>query len=210
MRWWITAVTLIATLPCSLLAAEPGLTIFPSGTVRLNGVVMNRTSNLLPGDRVETTENSAATLTSTGTSVQLASRSSATFVPGEIAITDGAASFSTNSGMKARVRNITVEGATRETRFHVGERANKIYIAALTGKLRISDGRAETMLDAGHAIMIPVPAATKAESPEPPPPNGNVSNAVAIGVNVAVVALGIVLTKVLSDHISPNPASPSQ
>ncbi len=147
---------LLITVPVLLPASDLGAMMFPAGAVRLNGVATTRASSLLPGDRIETGANSAVTLTASGTSVQIVGLSAATFVPGVLSLSSGAATVNTTAGMKARLRNLTIEPVAQNARFNVGERGNRIYIASLAGRLQIQDGRDQMMLDAGHAVMIPV------------------------------------------------------
>lgn len=209
----MVSLLLVAVVPAMTPAAELGAMMYPAGAVRLNGVATTRASSVLPGDRLETGANSALTLTASGTSVQIVGLSAATFVPGVLSISSGAATINTTAGMKARLRNLTIGPAAQSARFSVGERGNRIYIASLVGRVQIQDGRAQMMLDAGHAVTIPVPSTDTqggAGGAGGAGAGAGVGTATAVAVGVAGAALGTGLTAGFTDAFSPSPASPAK
>jgi len=218
------SLVLLATTPTCLLGADMGAMLYPAGKVLVNGMAASRNAAVLPGDKIETGNNARATLTASGTSVQLVSASAATFTPQELSVARGAATVNTSGSMKARVRNLRIEAASSHARFNVGERDHKVYIAALDGRIRINDGKQQMMLDGGHALAIPVSDANGSAADQTAGqsgqsggaggsvPTGGVSlgKATSIGLAFAGAALGIGLAVGLSETLSPDPASPAK
>jgi hypothetical protein len=160
------------------------------GGVSVNGTMLARATVLVSGDRVTTTDNSSGTITAPGSTINVAPKSSAIYGGGNAEMIDGGASVVTSSGTSGKVGNLTVSPVDAKAKYDFGQRGNKIIIAALEGKLRISDGRQQMMLDAGKALEIP----SDSNDSQGNATHGGwmgLSNGVAIGIAAGVAALGI-------------------
>jgi hypothetical protein len=159
--WKLVSVMMVALVPFSLLATEPGALATPSGSVTLNGNALSRESAVFPGDRIGTTDGAVA-LTLAGSSVQVGPKSSVVFSSNQLTVASGGIKVETTKGMSGQIRNLNLQPAgNAKSVYTVAERNGKILIAALQGSLSINDGHQLMTLAADHAVAIPVQDSTQ-------------------------------------------------
>ncbi len=212
----LTSLLLLLVFPSAVMAGESGAMVFPATGVSVNGSELSRPSAVLSGDKIATA-GSAASLTLSGTSVQIAPKSEVVYTNEALTVDNGAANVATSSGESSRVMNLTVRPATNgKARYMLGKRDGKVLVAALEGKIVLNDGSRQMYLEAGKAISMPVaetapqaggaggagtvPAATTGVT---------LSNFALIGIVVAAAALGAALAYGITQAVSPGAASPT-
>jgi hypothetical protein len=190
------SLTMAIVFPMACFAADTRAMLLPQGGVYVNGTVLGRSTVLVNGDRITTADNATGTITAPGNTINLGSRSSLVYNGGTVEMTDGGAAVITSSGTAGKVRNLTITPADGKAKYEFGQRGNKVTIAALEGKLRISDGQQQMMLDSGKAIEIASTSADDKDQGAKPASNTGfgVGNAHAVLIGLAVAAIGVGVT----------------
>ena len=209
------SLTMAIVFPMACFAADTRAMLLPQGgAVYVNGTVLGRSTVLVNGDRITTGDNSTGTITSSGNAINLGSKSAAIYGGGTVEMTDGGAAVVTSSGTAGKVGNLTITPADDKAKYEFGQRGNKVTIAALEGKLRISDGQQQMMLDSGKAIEI----ASSSSDDNDKHKDANaaattgfaVNNAHAILIAAAVAAVGVGITFGVLYGLSAGNASPTR
>jgi len=205
--------------PVASFAADTRAMLLPQGAVSVNGTMLARSTVLVSGDRITTTDNSTGTISGPGNSINLASKSSAVYGGQSIEVTNGGAFVVTTSGTAGKVGNITITPADDKAKYEFGERADKVMIAAVEGKLRINDGQQQMVLDAGKAIEIAADAGPdKDKDKNKQGSQGGaavgathfgLTNARAVVIAAVVAGLGTVAAFGLIKAFEPETASPT-
>jgi preprotein translocase subunit YajC len=209
------ALSLILALvfPLTGFAADVSAMLQPQGAATVNGAIMVHSTALFSGDRVVTSNGSAGTITIPGSTINIAPQSSAVYGGGNFEIMIGGASVVTSSGLSGKVANLTVIPIDGKAKYNFGQRGNMVMIAALEGKLRISDGSRQMVLNAGKAVEV------KFDSEQDSHDNNSggqgsastrfdVGNAKAVIVASVVAGLGVGLAFGLIETLTPTAASP--
>jgi hypothetical protein len=204
---------MIAVLPASLLAADSGAAMVrPYGAAWLNGIAVQQSSAIFPGDLVQTSSSSALKIRTPGSSVTVLSDSAVKFGEGQVSVEHGGVQMLTSKGMFARAGIITATPASSSwTEFELTHGNGTVQITALKGDLQISDGSQTTTLPQGQQTTqkdseqsqnkeeTPVPAAKKNRK-------GVIILAVAGGA--AAVAIVAVVASSLASAGTPRSISP--
>ncbi|HEY4904617.1 MAG TPA: hypothetical protein VIH89_14180 [Candidatus Sulfotelmatobacter sp.] len=204
---------MIAVLPASLLAADSGAAMVrPYGAAWLNGIAVQQSSAIFPGDLVQTSSSSALKIRTPGSSVTVLSDSAVKFGGREVSVEHGGVQMLTSKGMFARAGIITATPASSGwTEFELTHGNGTVQITALKGDLQISDGSQTTTLPQGQQTTqkdseqsqnkeeTPVPAAKKNRK-------GVIILAVAGGA--AAVAIVAVVASSLASAGTPRSISP--
>ena len=175
VKYW--AWILVMALPTSLLMADATSAMLrASGSVSVNGAPIEQAIAIFPGDRVQTSANSIATLTNEGSSVTMPGNSSLVFSRSFVNVLCGTAMVTTRRGMSVRVSNLLVQPARGEqARFQVTQDEAELHIIAREGTLAIDNGAATSSLPAGRmltasAACMAAPYADDQTSNPPTPP----------------------------------------
>ncbi|HZQ92215.1 MAG TPA: hypothetical protein VFA60_10520 [Terriglobales bacterium] len=205
----VVSLGLALAVPHTGFATGNAAMLFPQGKVTVNGTPLMRSTALFAGDKVSTGEQGTVTLSMPGSAVQINSQSEVQYDAGQLRVSTGSVLVNTQRGLKAQLLNLTVTPDNPKARFNLGQRNDKVVIAALEGAVRVSDGKSEMLLQPGKAIMFaaPKPAGAQAGAGA-----GALflSNAAAIGISGAAFALGATLAFTTNETITPAPASPIQ
>jgi len=130
-----------------------GAVLHAAGRVEINGVPGLATKALLPGDLVETYDNSVANISTAGTSIQVMPNSAARFNSAAIEISHGDVIIATSNGMAAAVDDLTIApAAPGQAKFEVAENEDSLTIAAWQGNLTVSDGQGTSTVQEGQQI----------------------------------------------------------
>jgi hypothetical protein len=204
---------MIAVVPASLMAADSGAAMVrPYGAAWLNGIAVQQSSAIFPGDLVQTSSSSALKIRTPGSSVTVLSDSAVKFGEGQVSVEHGGVQMLTSKGMFARAGIITATPASSGwTEFELTHGNGTVQITALKGDLQISDGSQTTTLPQGQQTTqkdseqsqnkeeTPVPAAKKNRK-------GVIILAVAGGA--AAVAIVAVVASSLASAGTPRSISP--
>jgi hypothetical protein len=202
----LLSLMLAIAFPAAAFAADTRAMLMPQGAVNVNGNAAARSSVVFNGDRITTGDNSTGTITIAGSTIGIAPKSSAVYSNGNLEVAAGGASVVTNSGVSGKLDNLTVVPVNNRARYDFVRRGDTVMIAALEGKLRISDGRQQMVLEAGNAISIADTASPDSDSHS----ILDVSNAKAVAIAAVVIAAGVGLSFGLIKAFAPQTASPTR
>ena len=205
---------MIVLLPASLIAADSGAAIVrPYGPAWLNGVAVEQSSAIFPGDLAQTGSSSALKIRASGSSITVMSDSTVRLGEGQVSVEHGSVQMVTAKSMFARAGIITATPAASDwTEFELTHRNGAVEITALKGELRINNGSEITILAPGQQTtqkdseqpqdkdtQAPVPAAKKSRK-------GVIILAVAGGA--AAVAIVAVVASSIAGAGTPRSISP--
>ena len=125
--------SLIATLPASLLGDDTGAAILRSvGVVLLNGNPVPSTSTLLSGDMVETQKQSLARIEFSGSEADISAETMIRFATDELILEHGSLSVNTSRGLRVRAGCMTVTPVQVEwTHYEVSDLDGRVTVSAL-------------------------------------------------------------------------------
>lgn len=184
-----TVVLMLAAAP--VLADANAAMLHAKGKATVNGNPVANSRAVFPGDQVRTGKDSAATITLAGAIVTLPASSGVVFGNNTLVVNEGGAVIVTARGMAVTAGGLRIQPADgQKGRFEVSQSGGKVRVAALQGRLSVSDGKQTTMLDAGNQLT------TADNSLGNKPASASSISGVAIAVIVAVIAgasTGIIL-----------------
>lgn len=209
----IVALLMVVVLPASVIMADDAAGMLTTvGEVQLNGVGVIQPTAVFPGDRVQTTSNSAATLTMRGASVTLPADSVVLLAKNELDIPCGSAMVNTVKGVSTRVSNVVVAPAGDSAKFEVVQDHDQMQIIAREGTLAVNDGSVRTLQPGGVLLASASGCAAgsmwaDAYSPpqggsSAPPPTGGQSKAgpVLLGL-IALLAMFFIACETTKSHV---------
>ena len=204
----VVSVMMALMVPMTLMAAEVrGALLVPQGQVSVNGSPAQRSTALFAGDRVQTGPNAGGMITANGSSVQVAPQSAIIFDGNSVSLSSGGAAVKTSSGMKAKLSGLSVQPVEKGARYSLGQRNGKVVVAALQGKLRITDGRQELLLDPGKAMVTDAPKDEAGQAGgaggAAGGAGGGLSTATIVVVTAAVVGASVGLAVGLTEASTP-------
>ncbi len=121
------------------------------GAAWLNGVAVEQSSAIFPGDLVQTSPSSALKIRSTGSSVTVLPDSLVNFEGGGVGVGHGGVKLATSKSMFARAGIVTATPASSAwTEFELTDVDGTVQIVAIKGDLQISDGSQTTTLSQGQ------------------------------------------------------------
>ena len=180
---------MVVLFPSSVLLADTtSALVSASGEATINGMLIQQSTAVFPGDQLQTGKQGVAMLTAFGSSVMVAPSTMVVLSPNEVDVTCGTAVVSTSRGMSARVANLTVSPAGNSAKFEVRQSDAEAEVTSREGALAISDGR---LLQPGRMMAAAMPgcAAAPSQARQPPPAGGRNKGAVIwIGIGVAALA----------------------
>jgi hypothetical protein len=189
---------LVVVFPASMLMGDVRSAMLnATGDVTVNGVPVQQSTAIFPGDSVHTGEQAIATLTAPGTAVMIPANTVFVLFDNELDVACGTAMVSTSQGMSARLANVAVSPARGSAKFEVRQGRRELNVFAREGTLAVNDGRMlqpGAMLTAAAAGCSPGAWTPNGQAP-PTPAAQNKGGAILIGVGVAaLVALLVWLT----------------
>lgn len=152
MSRYILCWMMIVSVPGSLFAADSGAAMVrPYGPAWLNGTGVQQASAIFPGDLVQTGDNAALKIRTSGSSVTVLSDSLVKFDGGAVAVEQGSVQMFTSKGMLAHAGMITATPASSAwTEFELTHVNGMVTIVALKGDVLVSDGSQTTNLPQGQ------------------------------------------------------------
>jgi hypothetical protein len=168
----LTCWCLLFCFPVAMMAAEinPAM-LSGSGIVKVNDTVVGQSSTVHVGDRVATGKDSAVSLTSKGLVVALSADSAVVYGAKGIEMQYGRATVNAQKAIDAYLGNLTISPAEGNARFQMQQSGSTMTLAALEGRLKVTDGVHQVVLPAGKMMArTPADAATAARPrPDAPP-----------------------------------------
>lgn len=147
---------MIAALPMvTALADVQAAMAYVQGKAKVNGHVLANSAAIFPGDAIQTSARSTVSLVLKGSSVLVPEGSSVTYREKEVLLTSGSVQVRTMGDLSARVAAVSVTPASgKPAMFEVARVGKEFRIAAVSGSLTISDGKATTLLEGGQTITL--------------------------------------------------------
>ncbi len=209
------ALLMVVVLPSSIIMAdEASAMLNVVGDVRLNGVDVNQPTAVFPGDKIQTSSDSVATLTLRGASVTVPADSIVLLAKNELVIPCGSAMVNSTKGITTRVNDVTVAPAGESAKFDVVQNHEGMQIIAREGSLSVDNGTSRTLQPGGMVLASASGCAAASSEPylppqggsNAPPPTGGKSNAgpILLGL-VAAIAMFFIVCETTKGH----PLSPS-
>lgn len=135
--------------------AEPqgnAATVQKSGTVTVNGeTTQQQSTTVFQGDRIETTTNAAAVITTEGSTIVVPANTQIVYGNNIVTIGCGQASVTTMRGLVTNIPEVDVRvtPTSPSAKYEVVHLNNSLKVKAKEGGLRIFKGNAESVLAAG-------------------------------------------------------------
>ncbi|MCI0628239.1 MAG: hypothetical protein L0387_42405 [Acidobacteria bacterium] len=134
-----------------VMAEVQGAMLHVHGAVVLNGKAIPSSSAVFSGDRIESGENSAATIVRKGASLVLGPGTSAMYRGERVEIDRGSAMVTTANGLSAQAGKLTITPASEgSSRYQVVRSDGAVQIVAVEGSLTVSDGKKTTVVRPGE------------------------------------------------------------
>jgi hypothetical protein len=205
----ILSCVLVLAVPSMLFAETNASMMYGAGNVQVNGTAMPKSAAVFTGDKIQTGAGSAATLTSSGSTVVIAANSSVVFQGSAVELNSGVALVNTTKGMQARVNKISVTPASKGTaKFEVTRANGRVLIAAREGAIAVFDGNTNAVVAEGSSTLTPDPVPGKAPGALGMSAKQGLSAGAAVGIGATVAAVAAIMGATTTN--APKPASPSQ
>lgn len=147
---------MIVSVPGTLFAADSAVAsgaamVRPYGTAWLNGTGVQQASAIFPGDLVQTGDQAAVKIRTSGSSVTVLSDSLVKFDGGAVGVEQGSVQMYTSKGMLAHAGIVIATPASSAwTEFALTHLNGMVTIMALKGDLQVSDGSQTTTVPQGQ------------------------------------------------------------
>src|SRR5215471_6705937 len=147
----LIALFLIVICPSAILMAErPGAILQASGTVSVNGTVAPQSMSVFTGDRINTAQGAAVSITRGGLSVVVDPNSSVRYQDDGFAILKGTARVRTSGGMTVHAGPVSVISKGNSASFEISSDGKTALVASREGTLTLTDGVETASLEPGY------------------------------------------------------------
>jgi hypothetical protein len=145
---------LMIALSPALFAQDTGAMLHGNGPVSLNGKPMTSSSAVFPGDLIQTTAESLATLDATGSSIVVYPNSLVKFGQNSVVLEQGVLSLGTSQGMVGQASAVTVTPAsTKWTEFEITDTDGAVQVVGKKGDASVNCGKNTTSMSAGEEVI---------------------------------------------------------
>lgn len=178
----LVAVSLLVMCPATLLAERPGAMLYANGSATLNGVPAVKSMTVFAGDRINTADASAVSVSRTGFSLVVDPNSSVLYQNDGFTILKGKAQARISNGMSAQSGPLSVIPKANSALFDVSREGKTVYVVSREGALTLTDGVETATLEPGYTAIVtilsegqePKPAAASSgqqpsQAPQPQP-----------------------------------------
>jgi hypothetical protein len=188
---------MIVAVPVSGFAQETSAAmLYANGNFSLNGSLGPRSSAILPGDRIETGNSAAVSITRNGMNVMVGPNSSLVYKGQDIELSSGSAFIATSSNLAAQVHQLRIAPAADNGTFRVARVENGTMIAALKGSVLYNNGGVSATLPEGETVVVPDASAAQRPGaiPGAASPGAGISKRVAAAIAIGALLLtGIII-----------------
>ena len=151
----LTSIIVMISFSCAASGADTpiasGAVLHSSGKVQVNGASSRDVTTLLPGDSIQTAEDSVANITASGSSVLVLQNASIKFVGPGVELTRGGISVTTSEQTPVSSYGLLFTPAERrQTKFEVVEYQDSVIVAARQGNIIVTDGQQTSMVPEGQ------------------------------------------------------------
>ena len=135
-------------------ADEAAAVVYCKGTVWLNGNPLPNSSAILEGDLVQTTKDSAATITAAGSSVIVQPESLVKFTSNTLSLQQGTISVASSNGLVTSAGIATVTpAASLWTEYEVADINGVIEVLSRKGNLSVNCGKENVTISDGMQVI---------------------------------------------------------
>lgn len=171
---------MLGLTPTSLLATDQAAaTVNCKGTVWLNGNPLPSSSAILSGDMIQTTKDSVATITASGSSVIVQPESVVKFASSTLSLEQGSISVGSSNALitSAGIATVTPASGTW-TEYEVTNQNGMVEVVARKGSLSVNCGKDTVSLSDGMQIVGDASGKckTKRRNGAYPPAQGDILN----------------------------------
>src|SRR5215467_3052716 len=193
----ILSILMALLLPVMTFAADqPSAMMYSHGSAMLNGAPVVRSSAIFSGDLVQTTKDSVANISATGSTVLVLNDSIVQYQGTRVKLEHGGVKVSTAKMLGTHVGGVTVvPKAAGWTEFEVRDVDGVVRIAARKGDLTISDEKGTTTLAEGQETTRDQGQDTEGKHKKkegagavPGAAGGVLNSPIAIGIGAAAIA----------------------
>ncbi len=200
------ACSLALFLPASVLAAEtPAAMLYSTGNFALNGSVGPHSSAIMPGDQIQTRNDSSVSISGTGSDVLIGPNSSVTYGTGAIQFDDGTAVVSTSNSLAAEVQGTRVAPAQPKGTYRITRTGDQVVIAALKGNLLLQQGSVTRTISEGRSAYMPDPVPQAVPGAQRPTGSGPSKK---VGIIIGSAALATTAAIIVTQIGGSQPVSP--
>jgi hypothetical protein len=151
----IVCLAMALVIPTSMMLGETKAAMaMASGAAALNGATLSRSTTIFAGDQLETLANSTVTINVSGSTVLVGANSRVHYFGDSVALHSGSMQVNTTRGMKLQTDSVTVEPNKEAAKYRVDRSTDAVYIAALTGELRVDNGGEVAVLPPGGNLTL--------------------------------------------------------
>jgi hypothetical protein len=134
-------------------ADQAAAMMYCKGTVELNGTPVPESSAVLPGDMLQTSTNSVASITASGSSVIIQPESLVKFDSNAVSLEQGEMNVASSSGLVASSGGVTVTPAVGVwTEFEVSDVNGMVAVLSRKGGINVNCGKETVSLSEGMLI----------------------------------------------------------
>jgi ethanolamine utilization protein EutQ (cupin superfamily) len=165
----LMALLLIVICPSAILMAErPGAMLRASGIVSVNGSATPQSMSVFTGDRINTAEGAAVSITRSGLSLVVDPNSSVQYQDDGFAILKGTVRVRTSKGVTAHAGPVSVGPKGDSALFDVSSDGKTALVTSREGTLILTDGVEMASLDSGYTAKISLDLSeSQDQSPKP-------------------------------------------
>ena len=171
---------MLALMPTSLMAGDQAAAVvYCKGTVWLNGNPLPDGSAILSGDMVQTTKDSVATITASGSSVIVQPESVVKFASSTLSLEQGSISVGSSSALVTSAGIATITPASSVwTEYEVTDLSGMVEVLARKGNLSVNCGKDTVSLSDGMQVVSDAAGKckTRRRSGAYPPAGGDILN----------------------------------
>ncbi|SRR6266481_2002543 len=145
---------LILMLAPIVVAQGSGMSLFSTGKVNLNAVILDRSAQLVDGDVIETSNDGVVTIAGGGTSVLVQSNSIVQFSKMGLNVASGSVSVKTSDGMATHIGSIGIQPVNGSARYRIQQNSNGVQVDVLEGNITVSDSGKDVNVTAGRSVTM--------------------------------------------------------
>lgn len=137
-----------------VVAQGSGMSLFSTGKVNLNAVILDRSAQLVDGDVIETSNDGVVTIAGGGTSVLVQSNSIVQFSKMGLNVASGSVSVKTSDGMATHIGSIGIQPVNGSARYRIQQNSNGVQVDVLEGNITVSDSGKDVNVTAGRSVTM--------------------------------------------------------
>jgi hypothetical protein len=185
--------TVVAQTPTPAAATTPSAMLASQGETSINGRKVPSSIAVFVGDRIQTGENSVATLTAKDASVLMFSQTTLTYGGNYVEMGCGAVALDiTGNALSARVQNLLVTPNGETVKIEITKINGKLQIGARQGSATVDDGSQKAQVETGKMLSFDNTGDCNRKAAAVPPGTGGAPNPVYVSnaLKYALIAGG--------------------